>query len=409
MRLSRVAIFAAFAIVLCAPAQELIDATHLEKVRRDFEQASPSTLRCGIKAIQPTLNFGLRLQAGYKLDVPLNQFEGTGHGWVGLIRVTPSGGHAVYLASDGKLPDIPDKNKADGEFVGSFVVGEGAYDVGVLVKDDQGRTCRNNWHINAKLAGAERTLAASMPANTVAAVSAPHYFPQPASAKIARVTILLHAVPRRSRAYTINENDAAMLLNMLATLLEQLPAREIRLVAFNLEQQQELLRVDRFTAKDVSRVSDALNQVQLGKVDVSVLQNRTGSADMLTDLVHKELHREHPSDAVVFVGAHSRMHDPIAEFEQLTSGAPQFFYLEYARLQIRGRTPMGWRGGPRMPTAESRGPADAGGFDMNIQYLRTPDSIEQLITRIKGHTLTLANPRELAAAIVRVRQSTEAR
>ena len=70
---------------------------------------------------------------------------------------------------------------------------------------------------------------------------------------------------------------------------------------------------------------------------------------------------------------------------------------------------MGLRRGPMMPTAESRGPADAAGFDMNIQYMRTPDSIEQLLTRIKGHTLTLANPRDFAAAIARVRQGTESR
>ena len=411
MRPSRSAIFAAIVLAMLfrSNAQERIDADHLEKARKDFENPATSTLRCGIKPIQPSLNFGLRLQSGYKVDVPLSQFLGSGHGWVGLIRVTPSGGHPVYLASDGHLPDVPTNNKADGEFTGFFLVGEGSYDVGVLVKDDQGRACRNNWRINAKLTGPERTLAASMPPNTVDAIATPHPAAQPQTAKIPRLTVLLHAAPRRSRAYTMEADDTSMLVDMLSSVMEQLPAREVRMVLFSLEQQRELLRYDDFTSADISHVSDALNHVELGKVDYSVLRNQKGSAAMLSDLVDKELHREHPSDAVVFLGAHSRTSDPIPEPLQPSAASPQFFYLEYRRIQLlRGPMSMG-RGRARMVTAQSRAGEDPGSMDMSIRYARIPDSIEQMIGRLKGHTLTLDKPRDFAAAIARVRQSTEPR
>src|SRR5690348_1847250 len=247
-----------------------------------------------------------------------------------------------------------------------------------------------------------------MPPNTVDAIATPHSAAHPQTAKIPRLTILLHAVPRRSRAYTMEADDTSMLVDMLSSVMEQLPAREVRMVLFSLEQQRELLRYDDFTSADISHVSDALNHVELGKVDYSVLRNQKGSAAMLSDLVDKELHREHPSDAVVFLGAHSRTSDPIPESLQPSAASPQFFYLEYRRIQLfRGTTPM--RRGRPMITAQSRAGEDPGSMDMSIRYARIPDSIEQMIGRLKGHTLTLDKPRDFAAAIARVRQSTEPR
>ena len=67
------------------------------------------------------------------------------------------------------------------------------------------------------------------------------------------------------------------------------------------------------------------------------------------------------------------------------------------------------RGRARMVTAQSRAGEDPGSMDMSIRYARVPDSIEQMIGRLKGHTLTLDKPRDFAAAIARVRQSTEPR
>jgi hypothetical protein len=396
--------FAALALTLYGglSAQSLVDAQHLDAARKAFnptESAQP--LQCEIKPVQPALDFSLRLQAGYKISIPLNQFHGAGHGWSVLLRVTPTGGEPVYLVTTSHLRDVPD-NRADGEITGGFIVGDGAYDVAALVKDDLRRTCRGTWRVDAKLGGTEHHLKSLMPPNTVDEISGISPRPQtPPTPTIGRLTILLHALPFKPRTSEPEDVDNAMLPGMLSALMQQLPAREVRFVMFNLEQQHVLMHNDNFTPDAIESVSKALDELQLAKVDYSVLKNRTGAVDLLTSLVETELRRENPSDAVVFLGPHSRIDDPIPAqaLEHQPNTTTQFFYLQYVVPQLErpaserpemARRPM--RGGGRQ---------NPQGYTMR---LRSPDSIEHLMKRLKGRTIVLARPRDFAAAISQVNQ-----
>lgn len=403
------------ALALCAglPAQSFVDSAYLEKARKAFQNPDETqTLRCEIKPIQPALNFGLRLQTGYKLDIPLNQFQGIGHGWSALLRVTPQVGEPVYLASNSHLPEVPGSQattamKADGELFGYFLVGDGTYDVALRIRDDQGRVCRSSWRIDAKLGRVEHGLVAAMPPNTVGQISGPHPATAIDAPKIGRLTVLVHAAPKSSRTSTLVDSDIQLLLDMLESLVEHVPAREVRFALFSLEQQQVLLRKDDFTTASIDNVSDTLNTVQLGKVDLSVLQNRTGAADLLTGLADTELRRENPSDLVVFIGAHSRTDDPIpsSAFQNRPGVPTQFFYLQYLRSHFADH-PNALMDRPRLPRGVRRNPGDE---VWDLRSGRAPDSIEMLMNRLKGHTIRLTKPQDFADAIARLSQSVVSR
>src|SRR3954447_25555518 len=84
-----------------ASAQVVVDERRLGARLARFEDAAPAdTLRCSVSPIHPSLNYSFRFQAGYILTVPMNQFEGSGHRWRMITRVTPQGGdrRPVYLA-----------------------------------------------------------------------------------------------------------------------------------------------------------------------------------------------------------------------------------------------------------------------------------------------------------------------
>ena len=58
-----------------------------------------------------------------------------------------------------------------------------------------------------------------------------------------------------------------------------MPARSVRLVVFNLDQQKTLLRQDALAPGALGRVAQALNGTELGLVDYHVLQNPHGHMD----------------------------------------------------------------------------------------------------------------------------------
>ncbi len=145
-----------FAACLTATAQTLLESGRLEAARKAFDSASrASHLRCQVHPVRPALTYHLQLQAGYVVDVPLNQFDGPGHSLNLLLRITPLEHQPVYMQMAGPVSYTP-LNNVDAEVRGSFVVGEGSYAAETLVKDDSGRACYSQWRFQAKLAGSER-------------------------------------------------------------------------------------------------------------------------------------------------------------------------------------------------------------------------------------------------------------
>ncbi len=392
------------AVILLLPcasllAQVTMDERRLGPARAALEdEKAAQTLHCSVSPIHPQLNYSFRFQAGYVVTIPMNQFEGAGHRWWMVTRITPDegDGRPVYLMSGFALPAIP-PTKVELQVGGGYLLGEGGYRVRHLFLDEAGRTCRHDWHVEVHRGRGEGKVRVAMPPGSVLDVSLrgrrARSAVTPDDARPIRLTILLHTAPMFPRRTRLRTGDILTLLASVTSVLERVPAVNVRLVAFNLDQQRELYRKDGFGLSDLPAVANAMTRVELGLVDAKVLQNRRGTVETLAGLVNAELAAEPSPDTVVFLGPPSRFSDkPSPEVLDRAAAGPQFLFFQLAPPIRLGR---GGRGllDPSMPMAEPT----------------LADSIRHAVSRLGGKTITIHTPGDLAKAIDRLEQSTALR
>ncbi|HTS46340.1 MAG TPA: hypothetical protein VMH05_00265 [Bryobacteraceae bacterium] len=374
--------------LLASPAtmlpQSLVNSTRAAQLAENFDsRKDDQPLRCEVTPIQPQLNFSFRFQAGYVVRVPMKQFAGAGHRWTVLTRVTPAdGGPAALLSARYRLPSVP-KTKSVAEWGGLFWVGEGSYRVEWLLYDEAHRVCRKQWKIETKLNAGERGIAAGIAPGRVAQVSFRRWSAQDRSGAdlptLRRLTLFLHAAPLFPRSTRFRVQDRLILLGSLASLLESVPARTVRLVIFNLDQQKELFRRDVFTPDDFDQAAQSLSGLQLQLVDYSVLKNARGHVHLLADLMNEQLNAPDPSDAVIFLGPATRYFDklPQASLSEPSNESPRFFYFQY-KPYVRARAEVA-------------------------------DSIELAVKKVHGKKLDIRTPNDFARAIRQVESQVVAR
>jgi hypothetical protein len=365
------------AVSLPVAAQVIVNAARLAPLLRTFDEKPGETaLRCDVTPIRPALNYGFRFQAGYRVVMPANQFLGPKHRWFVLTRITPkaAGGQPVYLANSQVLTNVP-QTTMQLQFGGGYLLGEGAYDVNWVLFDERDRVCRSNWHVDVHRNRHERSVEVAMPPDTVwdFSLRGARLLPRnPDDAASLRLTLLLNAAPMFPRRTHLRPGDIGALISAASSLLERVPARNVRLVLFNLEQQKELYRNTDFMLENMPEVAQAMNSIELNTVDFQVLQNRRGHVDLLADLVRQELKAEPPSDVVLFLGPSSRYEDriPADLLERAPGRAPQFMDIQILPLF-----------------------APAPSF---------PDVIRNAISRLGGKTVQVRSPGEFAKAIARL-------
>ena len=374
----RCALILALAACTTAPAQSIVNPNRLRGVIAQLEggQAGEQALGCQVSAIKPSLNFSFRYQAGYTVTVPMHQYLGSGHGWTVLTRITPEGGDPkpVYLLSRIPLPQVP-KTNVEVRVGGGYLLGEGAYTVRWLMRDDAGRVCRKSWRVDVHLTHADRQVKVAMPPDTVWEIGLRGSRTLPretGDAAPLRLTIFLHTAPLFPRRTRMRPNDMVTLMSTVSSLLERLPARSVRLVLFNLDQQKELYRKEGFLLQDMAQVSQAMTNIELGLVDFQVLQNKRGHVDLLADLVNREIEAQPPSDVVLFLGPQTRYFDrvPQASLEKPAGHGPEFYYFQIVPFLSQTATPA--------------------------------DSIKSAMSRLGGKTILIHTPGEFAKAIERL-------
>jgi hypothetical protein len=375
------AILIAVLLALAAAAQTPVPAARLENIRKYFDaRPGEQPLQCDVLPIKPSLGFSLRFQAGYTVSVPLKQYTGDGHRLIVATRITPEGGEPAYLFQRfrmGKVPETKTRAKLDG----GYLLGEGRYAVECALFDDSGRVSRKMWSIDARLRRGDRGAKLAIPPGTVSPLTVGiRPVRAPLDAVESRLTILLHAAPLLPGRTRLRASDLFLLFSGLTSLLERLPARSVKLVAFNLDQQKELFRQDSFTPAAMDRVMEALTGLELGVVDYDVLKNRGGSLDLLAALVQQELHAGTPSDAVVLLGPLTRMQDalPREAARDPRGPTPRFYYLQFNPY------PFAWS---RFQDSLVR-----------TNPLAT-DSISRLVARFQGKTIAIRSPGEFAKAL----------
>jgi hypothetical protein len=388
-----IAVFSGLAPFM-ASAQSLVDAEHLGAARAAFD-APPQApaLKCQFSAVEPALSYSLRLETGFSVEIPLKQFQGAGHGWDVLLRVTPEGREPVFLTVSQTLAEAP--NWKDGEFKGMFLVGEGGYGVDALLKDDEGRVCKSSWRVQARLEGEERSFAPSLAAGSVAEASARPGVPMRGRSH-ARVTALVHAASFVPGHAKIGEDDVQAFAGSLETLLERVGLRSVRVVVFDLEESAPLYENDDFRMSDLDTVAKALAGAQLGVISYDTLKNRRGPVETTAELVRSELARPDAPDALVLIGPYS----PIPAGASTSIAIRQslepanLFYLQYRQYQRRERA---------MPDAEpGRVRSAAMGVPLPLPTVappQRPDALAIVTRAMKGETIAVFRPHEFAGAI----------
>ena len=325
-----------FVAIASLNAQELVDLATIPAEFREFRKAvGDEKLECRVTPIKPRLNYSFRFQTGYILDLPLRQYAGKGHRIAALLRVTPE--HAErepkYLVTNTGLPEVPD-TKLLLVLGGGFVVGEGKYRVEMTVADSSGRRCLATWKITAKPDKKEDDVPPGLAPGVVDEVGLRRWSRGSKAVAEPRgdrhITVLMNVSPLLPWRTRLGGYDRSLLLSSLAALLERLPVSKVRLVLFSLDQQRQLFQDDDFGPSDFGRVANAIGTVELGTVDYSVLKNKAGHIDLLTDLIDKA-RKDRESDAVVFLGPKPWRFDkaPRHAIPQRGSLDPPFFYVQF--------------------------------------------------------------------------------
>ncbi|HVW09663.1 MAG TPA: hypothetical protein VHC90_13835, partial [Bryobacteraceae bacterium] len=280
------------------------------------------------------------------------------------------------------------------------------YDVKWNLWDDLGRVCRSASMITAHLGPRAKSVKVAIPPGTAADFSWQPPSRENAVAKTRLVTILLNAAIPAANHGQRAENEWPALLTILSSLLENLPEANVRLVLFNLDQQQELFQNDEFTAKDVAGIAHATDVLARWKVDANVLRSPLGGWDLIRKLEDTGIHASAAPDTIVFLGLPAA-NDQKAPDDMPKSGLAKrsrFFYLRY--LPPDAPPPRRAPRGPG-PTLGGGGGRGMGGMipmaNPRFGYPQ-PDPIEQAVRRMGGKTIVISSPESLADAISSVKK-----
>ena len=428
-----------------ACAQGIVPPGELPAIQRLFQpRPGNDSLPCEVTPLQPTLNFAFRYQAGYSFQVAQSLYQGSTRGWSVLTAITPEGGNPTYLLARNRLIDAV-RVASSFDVRGFYFLGPGRYSIESTLRDDRNRVCRKHWQIDVGTARADRNVPLALAPRTVrpfAGVVSPNPQLHDDDAS-GRLTILLNAAALSALRTNIRLNDRAVLLGILTSLVEHLSAASTRVVVFSLEQQQEVFRSDRFHPAEQRKAADAIAALQPSMVDIHVLKRPLGHVDFLAGLLAKEREAPDPSDTIVFVGPISRYGGKVPENVLTAPQDAHYFYVRYENIRRPASNIPGVLsadaagvGGPSAaatpeegtaqtaaaphlpgPSGGGGGGATGGGGGGGRRGGRSgeeatvtgapeghSDIISSAVSRLKGKTLTIHTPADLAKAIRKIEE-----
>ena len=333
-------------------------------------------LSCDIRPFGPRLNYDFRFQSGFGVAVPLKHYQGPANTFQIFLRVSPlsPAGPPVFLEQVVDLPEVPQKNRAELELAGGYYLGGGKYSIDLAVTDQLGRACHKHWRIEAKPSGAERSVPLALAPGTVAPFTFETWKRNrtEGGGRPLRVSVFLHAIPLSRRVTSMRMSDQEVLLGSLASLRAQMPGAQLKVVAFNLDQQKEIFRDTAFQEDGWDNLLEALEKQQLGTVSYQTLQHRNGHVDFLNKLIGDEIWSSEPADAVIFLGPTARQAGkPLLLTARPPGAVTQFFYFEYKPYWYRN-----------------------GDF---------PDVVYHAIRALSGKTFRIHSPSDFATAVQALR------
>jgi hypothetical protein len=308
----------------------------------------PERLACDVSQAPSFLDYTFRFAAGYFIDCPVRIFSGEADTVFIYVRVTPDRGETVTLGDSFEIPAMPDDLRprinvhhvsTEIDFSGGFGVGEGRYTAEVILCDKSNRVLKKHWRIVAFRSRAEQATAVSVKPGSVTPLFVHRWNGRLRSPKQGlRLTVLLDATPIVQFARKLRQHDRILLLDSLYSLLKETPCSLVQLIAFNLDQQQEVFRDNRFGRLGWYALEERLRELELGKVSYKVVSHPDGWSDLLTQMVNEQIGAPRPPDAVVFLGPTTRIHrKPTLPLTPRTARSPEFFDVAYYPPGEEGR------------------------------------------------------------------------
>jgi len=387
MSAERLLLLAAFAVG--ASAQDLLTSSSCSGIQALLSDVGgKQTLEGRAELSHAWLNYVFRFQAGYSIDIPLRQFAGEGDMVRVIARVAPSDGSRppVCFIQSGALLEIPEGDK----ITGGFFLGEGNYRVDLSVFDQAGRLYQARFNLEAALKGRERKVRLELAPGEVQPIYSLRWKPhsEPVG-RGRRLTILFHAAslygPRTLLLY-----DQVLLLSSLSTVLSEGAFDEIRLIAFNLDQEQELFRQDRFDVDGFRKLAETLLSLKLSSVPVTALAPGQPRHALIDSLVRAEMSSEKPPDAILFLGPYANDESKWSSVPCESGHAgPAIFYFQHRINRAIGR---------RL-SDEYVGRAER---TMGVRPIELPDTLERLVHACSGDVYRIHDPAELASAIAKL-------
>jgi hypothetical protein len=325
---------AAIALAVPAQAQELLPSQDIPEANRlmDAESKARNSLKCDIFTRFPFVDFDFRYVSRYHVSAPWTEFAPDQRLTV-LLRISPAQGKPVLLAHSFRIQPVPPEmnssfrpKSAHVRISGGFAVGDGPYLVELLLYDDRGRIRYKRWRVAATYDRKEAMMPALGPSTVVPLVA--DHWDSGLDPNGFRLTVLLDATA--ASAFASDLHERFLLLQLLTSLLREVPCKSATVVAFNLDQQREIFREENFDAQGFARLSTALKDLQLAVVPYQALR-RGNSAKFLASLVEKQNSAQQSADAVIFIGSntHVREKQRTSAQEPPDAGTSHFYYFEY--------------------------------------------------------------------------------
>lgn len=338
-------------------------------------------LPCRLTPVKPMVGFDLKFHAGYEVAIPMRELAGLENLLTVVFRVTPEGAseRASYFTQKIRVPQIEADAKGDAYLQGAFDLGEGSYQVDWLMRDRAERVCASFWRADAALSAREKELSLALAPGAVAAADEDEFADETPgekdySSNPLAVKVLVNFAPQNSNASTLQPADTAALVSILRTIHRDPRIVRYSVVAFNLQEQRILYRQESSDRIDFQSIGQAVKGLQLGRVDISRLQNKNSDAEFLGSLIRSEFRvrdGEPPPDGVIIAGPKVMLPSGIPAETLREVGETEYpvFYLNY-----------------------------------NLTPQLTPwrDSISQAVRYFKGLEFTISRPRELWSAVTEV-------
>jgi hypothetical protein len=287
----------------------------------------------------PRLDFLFRYAASFEIDCRLGGAIQPGATWFAILRITNQFGKSVIMLEEFDIPQIPRENPTRFDaplseiqvaMSGGFAMGPGKYLFELVLTDQRGDTFRRDWKLKpSKYSGEEHIRSALQPG--VVAPLLNTYWDGALASRGLRVTVLLHAYSPYYLHARLYPRERADLLEQLATLLNQIPCQSVKLIAFNLDWQEELFRQDSFDADGFVRLEKALDQVQFVTIPYQAIMG-AGWANFLVDMEQREATSDPTPDVIVFLGpwgSHAGDKLPSELLQKLETHKTQIFYFKF--------------------------------------------------------------------------------